>query len=110
MVIGQHTMKHWASTQASVVLSSGEAEFAGVIRGAGQGLGYQALVADLGIAVALRVWTDSGAAIGIGSRQGFEKCAIWILCGSNGPSDLGESISGRCSARRIRRICLPNAA
>ncbi len=73
MPIGRHTMKHWSITQASVALSSGEAEFAGVIRGAGQGLGYQALLRDLGMNLPLRVWTDSSAAVGICSRQGLSK-------------------------------------
>ena len=77
-------MKHWSSTQASIALSSGEAEFAGVIRGAGQGLGYQALLNDIGVALPLRVWTDSSAAIGICSRQGLGKLrhldthTLWI--------------------------------
>ena len=67
--MGRHAIKHWSSTQASVTLSSGEAEFNGVIRGAGQGLGYQALLKDLGVEIPLRVWTDSSAAIGICTRQ-----------------------------------------
>ena len=72
-MLGRHTIKHWSSTQPNVALSSGEAEFYGVVRGAGHGLGYQALLADLGIAVPLRVWTDSSAALGICSRQGLGK-------------------------------------
>ena len=84
LMLGCHTIKHWSSTQTSVALSSGEAEFAGVIRGAGQGLGYQALLKDLGIIAPLRVWTDSSAAIGICSRQGLGKLrhldthTLWI--------------------------------
>ena len=70
---GRHTIKHWSSTQPNVALSSGEAEFYGVVRGAGHGLGYQALLADLGVAVPLRVWTGSSAALGICSRQGLGK-------------------------------------
>ena len=72
-MVGSHAVKHWSSTQQSISLSSGEAEFAGVIRGSGQGLGYQALLHDLGVDVPLRVWTDSSAAIGICSRQGLGK-------------------------------------
>lgn len=72
-MLGGHAVKHWSSTQQSISLSSGEAEFAGVIRGAGQGLGYQALLRDLGVELPLRVWTDSSAAIGICSRQGLGK-------------------------------------
>ena len=84
VMLGQHAVKHWSSTQASVSLSSGEAEFAGVIRGAGHGLGYQALLGDLGVKIPLRVWTDSSAAIGICTRQGLGKLrhldthTLWI--------------------------------
>ena len=83
-MLGRHCMKHWSSTQSSISLSSGEAEFAGVIRGAGQGLGYQALLKDVGVELPLRVWTDSSAAIGICSRQGLGKLrhldthTLWI--------------------------------
>ena len=70
---GKHTIKHWASTQPSVSLSSGEAEFYGVDRGSGQGLGYQALLKEIGRNVPLRVWTDPSAALGICSRQGLGK-------------------------------------
>ena len=66
-------MKSWSSTQSSIALSSGEAEFNGVVRGAGVGLGYQSLLRDLGIDIPIRVWTDSSAAVGICSRQGLGK-------------------------------------
>ena len=84
VMLGHHACKHWSSTQTSISLSSGEAEFAGVIRGAGQGLGYQALLRDLGVELPLRVWTDSSAAIGICTRQGLGKLrhldthTLWI--------------------------------
>ncbi len=71
VMLGRHTVKHWSSTQASIALSSGEAEFAGVVRGSGQGLGYQALLRDLGVEAPVRVWTDSSAALGICSHQGL---------------------------------------
>jgi len=84
VMLGSHCVKHWSSTQTSIALSSGEAEFTGVLRGAGQGLGYQALLRDLGVDVPLRVWTDSSAAIGICNRQGLGKLrhldthTLWI--------------------------------
>ena len=43
------------------------------MRGTGQGLGFQALLQDLGVTVPLRVWTDSSAALGICSRVGLGK-------------------------------------
>ena len=73
IMLNGHSIKTWSSTQSSVALSSGEAEFAGVVRGAGIGLGYCSLLADLGISLPMRLWTDSSAAIGICSRQGLGK-------------------------------------
>ena len=73
LMLGRHTLKHWSSTQSGVSLSSGEAEFHGVVKRAGMGLGYQALLQDLGIHAELRVWTDFSAAIGIAGRQGLGK-------------------------------------
>ena len=84
VMLGTHLIKSLSSTQTSVALSSGEAEFNGVVRGAGIGLGFQSLLADLGVQVPLRVWTDSSAAIGICSRQGLGKLrhldthTLWI--------------------------------
>ncbi len=81
---GSHLSKRWSPIQTSAALSSGDAEFTGVIRGAGQGLGYQALLQDLGVKAHLRVWTDSSAAIGICTRQGLGKLrhldthTLWI--------------------------------
>ena len=72
-MLGRHAVRTWSSTQASVSLSSGEAEFTGVVRGAGMGLGFQSLMADLGCQLPVRVWCDSSAAIGICSRQGLGK-------------------------------------
>ena len=54
-------------------LSSGEAEFYGVVRASGAALGQQSLFADLGTSLSVRVWTDSSAAVGICSRQGLGK-------------------------------------
>ena len=73
VMMGHHAVKSWSSTQSSVALSSGEAEFNGVVRGAGIGLGCRSLMRDLGIELPVRVWTDSSAAIGICTRQGLGK-------------------------------------
>ena len=58
-MVGAHLIKSWSSTQAVISLRSGEAEFYGVDKASGIGLGYQALLGDLGWSVPLRVWTDS---------------------------------------------------
>ncbi len=71
VMLGSHLIKSWSSTQTSVALSSGEAEFNGVAHGSGIGLGYQSLIKDLGQELPARVWTDSSAAVGDCSRQGL---------------------------------------
>ena len=81
---GSHLLKSWSSTQPLVSLSSAEAEYYGVVKAAATGLGYQALLQDLGVALPLRVWTDSSATIGICGRQGLGRVrhlatqTLWI--------------------------------
>ena len=65
LMIWTHLIKSWTSTQAVISLSSGEAEFYGVVKASGIGFGYQAFMADLGWKINLGVWTDSTATIGI---------------------------------------------
>ena len=72
-MVGNHVIKTWSATQVSLALSSGEAEYYGVVRASGVGLGQQALFRDSGLRLKLRVWTDSSAAIGTASRQGLGK-------------------------------------
>ena len=72
-MFGSHVLKTWSSTQPSISLSSGEAEYYGVVKAAGIALGQQSLMKDLGIDVRVRVWTDSSAAIGICGRSGLGK-------------------------------------
>ena len=72
-MLGKHLIKSWSSTQGLVSLSSGEAEYYGVVRATGVGLGYQSLIGDLGLRLPLRAWTDSTASIGICSRSGLGK-------------------------------------
>ena len=68
---GAHLLKHWSVTQKVVTLSSGEAELAGVVRGASEGCGLQSLAADLGVALSFGIHADSSAAIGICRRTGI---------------------------------------
>ena len=72
-MVGRHIIKTWSATQACVALSSGEAEFYGVVRASGIALGHKSLLDDLGLRLPTRVWTDSSAAMGICGRQGLGK-------------------------------------
>ena len=106
-MFGSHLIKSWSSTQPFIALSSGEAEFYGVVKAGGIGLGYHAMLRDMGVQTALRVWTDSTASIGICGRQGLGKLrhietqCLWIqqrvrdknfelrkVLGSENPADL----------------------
>ena len=73
IMIGSHCLRTWSSTQPSVTLSSGEAEYYGLVKAAGAGLGHQSLMSDLGIGLPVVAWTDSSAALGIASRSGLGK-------------------------------------
>ena len=54
IMIGAHVIKCWSSTQASIALSSGEAEFYGVVRAVGIALGQKSLMVDLGVLLPAR--------------------------------------------------------
>ena len=49
MVIGAHVIRTWSSTQPSVTVSSGEAEFYGLVKAAGAGLGHQSIMLVFGL-------------------------------------------------------------
>ena len=72
-MLGQHCVKTWSSTQAIIALSSGEAEYYGVVKATSTGLGCKSLMADLGQTTQLSVHTDAEAAKGIASRMGLGK-------------------------------------
>ena len=69
LMLGAHLLKRWSSTQPSISLSSGEAEYYGVVKAAGIALGQQSLMSEFGMKVAVGVRTDSSAAVGICGRS-----------------------------------------
>ena len=72
-MIGSHVVKSWSTTQATVALSSGEAELYALVKGASQSLGLLALASDMGHDMHATVHSDSSAAIGITQRKGLGK-------------------------------------
>ena len=69
--MGGGLLKSWSSTQGSVAMSSGEAEYYALVKAASEALGMQALAADLGWSWKVLLWLDSSAAKGIASRMGL---------------------------------------
>ena len=72
-MLGSHTIKTWSSTQSVIALSSGEAEYYGIVKGCSQGLGIKSMLEELNVCWNLRVKTDASAAIGIAKRRGLGK-------------------------------------
>ena len=66
-------MKSGNLTQKVIALSSGEAEYYGLVKSGSQGLGIRALLGDLGFGGTVILSTDASAAVGIASRSGIGK-------------------------------------
>ena len=64
-------LKWWSKTQATIALSSGEAELAALIRATSEGLGMQSTMHEFGIDAQLRIKGDAVAAMGMVKRQGL---------------------------------------
>ena len=73
MLLGVHVIKSWATTQAVVATSSGEAEYYALTKCGSQSLGLQSMMGDLGLDVGITLKTDASAALGIGLRRGLGK-------------------------------------
>ena len=84
IIFGGRHLRVWSKTQATVSVSSGEAELSGIGAGMAQALGIQALAADMGWDLQPRVFSDATAAIGISKRRGLGKirhlhtCDLWV--------------------------------
>jgi len=110
VLVGTHLLKSWSSTQPVITLSSGEAELYGVARGGAVGLGFISLLANLGVILVLRLWTDSTASQGMRARQSLGKVRrldvqeLWVQQRiRNG--DFSLSLSTRSTESGIQEIC-----
>ncbi len=122
---GAHVLKTWCTTQATVALSSAEAELVAAVRGAAEGLAAQALSRDFGHECKLRINMDSSAARGIVRRRGIGKIRhldtrlLWMqervhacdldvskIAETENPVDLLTKYLGEeALATRLRRMC-----
>ena len=103
--LGSHCIKAWSSTQKTIALSSGEAEFIALVKGGSIGIGVSSMLSDLGIAVdsRLHLSTDSAAAKGISSRRGLGKIRhldlglLWIQQKVNEGSFIVKKVPGEAN-------------
>ena len=81
---GSHLIKSWSSTQSVIALSSGEAEYYGIVKGASVGMGLKAVLKDFEVEATITIKSDATAAIAIASRRGLGKvrhievCQLWL--------------------------------
>ena len=103
-------------------MSSGEAEYYGMVKGASNGLGVVAMLADLGINLTINLNTDSSAAKGIASRRGLGKvrhielCELWlqdqvargriVVSKIRGDDNFSDSLTKHASTDRITQTMM----
>ena len=75
VVHGAHVIKTWSVNQAVIALSSGEAEYYGLVKAASVAIGMKSLGEDLGMVLTgkITIRSDASAAIGIANRVGIGK-------------------------------------
>ena len=73
IMLGSHVVRNCSSTQKVIALSSGEAEYYGMVRGGAEALGTRSILADMEFFCKVRLSEDSSAAKGIADRTGLGK-------------------------------------
>ena len=69
--LGSSTIKTGCKSQAVIALSSGEAEYYGLVSAACNALGEQSTLKDWGIFLPIQSWMDASTGLSIGSRHGL---------------------------------------
>ena len=81
---GGHFIKAWSRTQATVALSSAEAELVALVKCSAELLGAKSMMKDFGVEKGCVVYADSSAALAIAKRKGAGKIrhinisCLWI--------------------------------
>ena len=70
-MLGQSCIMALCRGQAVIALSSGEAEYYGLVTGCSESLGVRSLAKDWGICLPIHMWMDATAGAAIGSRRGL---------------------------------------
>ena len=76
-MIGEHYIKGWSSTQASITLSSAEAELVAMTKAIAETMGISNMARDLGHSMKGVVYADSSAALAIADAT-FNIRMFWI--------------------------------
>ena len=106
-MLGLPPVKAYSRTQSNIALSSGVAEFYGLVSTASEALGLVAMTEDFGDKVESYLYADVTAGIGVANREGFRQIrhldtqSLWLqqalrkrrlglgkVLGTENPSDL----------------------
>jgi hypothetical protein len=70
-----HYIRSWSKTQATVALSSAEAELQGMVKAGAESIGVESMMSDLGMHPGGKsvVYADASAALGVAARRGAGK-------------------------------------
>ena len=70
---GKHLLQHWSKLQATIALSSGEAELNAAVKGTSEVIGLKEMLEDLGIEIKIEIETDASVCKSILLRHGCGK-------------------------------------
>ena len=108
---GKHCLKHWASTQTTLSLSSGESELHGISKGIQQGLGFQSMISDIGM-TRFPHWHDKMPQLSLEllEEEDSANCGIWMLktYGCNQKFETKSSLWRRLRVSPTQLISSPN--
>ena len=121
IMLGDCLLMSLCRGQALIALSSGEAEYYGLVTGISEGLGVVSLARDFGVHLELHIKMDATAGISIGSRRGLGRIKhldtifLWIqeviaenrasvgkIHGKFNPSDI---LTKPVSGQELRYFC-----
>ena len=71
--LGDHVVKSWSSSQSIIALSTGEAELYALNKAAATAMGLKSLLADLGVDLEIKVFTDATTGKAMATRRGLGK-------------------------------------
>ena len=129
ILVGDHCLRTWSTTQGAIALSSAEAEFYAMTEGVLRAKGVAGVLAELGVPLSSQVvelYTDSSAAKSFVSRRGLGRMRhlelrhLWIqrevglgnllvekVAGTENPADvLTKFLSRREIQARLERLGL----
>ena len=126
VMFGKHCLKTWSVNQQVIALSSGEAEYYGMVKGASNTLGLAGMLSDMNVNVGVCISTDSSAAKSIGSRRGLGKvrhnelAELWLqeqiargkiqLRKIRGDENFSDSLTKHATADRIAQTTAQKVA